>query len=48
MLIDDDEPANFVSSIYIKEAECTEHIQITESGRKALNYLTCSEEFAGW
>jgi CheY-like chemotaxis protein len=45
MLIDDDEPTNFVSTIYIEEAQCTEHIQITESGQKALNYLTCSEEF---
>ena len=45
MLIDDDEPTNFVSTIYIEEAQCTEHIQITESGQKALNYLTSSEEF---
>jgi len=46
MLIDDDEPTNFVSTIYIEEAQCTNHIQITESGQKALNYLTGSGEFA--
>jgi CheY-like chemotaxis protein len=46
MLIDDDEPTNFVSTIYIEEAQCTNHLQITESGQKALNYLTSSEEFA--
>ncbi len=46
MLIDDDEPTNFVSTIYIEEAQCTHHIQITESGQKALNYLSSSEEFA--
>ena len=46
MLIDDDEPTNFVSSIYIEEAQCTSHLQIADSGQKALNYLTGSEEFA--
>jgi CheY-like chemotaxis protein len=47
MLIDDDEPTNFISSFYIEEAQCTEHVQISENGQKALNYLTCSEEFSG-
>ena len=46
MLIDDDEPTNFINTIYIEEAECTEIIQVTNSGQKALNYLTSSEEFA--
>src|ERR1700712_5117840 len=46
MLIDDDEPTNFVSTIYIEEAQCTNHIQITETGQRALKYLTNSEEFA--
>jgi CheY-like chemotaxis protein len=45
LLIDDDEPTNFVSKIYIKEAQCTDHMQITDSGQKVLNYLTSSEEF---
>ena len=46
MLIDDDEPTNFVSTVYIEEAQCTNHLQITDSGQKALNYLTSSKEFA--
>jgi len=40
LLIDDDEPTNFLSSIIIEEANCTEHIQIAQSGQAALDYLT--------
>lgn len=43
MLIDDDEPTNFLSSMIVEEADCTEHIQIEDSGRKAVNYLKQSE-----
>lgn len=39
LLIDDDEPTNFMSSILLEEANCVEHIEIAESGRNALNYL---------
>lgn len=46
MLIDDDEPTNFLSSMIVEEADCTEHIQIEDSGEGALNYLINSEEFA--
>ena len=46
MLIDDDEPTNFLSSMVIQEANCTKHIQIEDSGERALNYLLKSEEFA--
>ena len=46
MLIDDDEPTNFLSSMIIEEADCTEHIQIEDSGERALNYLVNSEKFA--
>ena len=36
-----------LSALYtLKKQQCTNHIQITESGQKALNYLTSSEEFA--
>lgn len=45
MLIDDDEPTNFLSSIIIEGADCTEHIQIEDSGQKALNYLMKSREY---
>ncbi len=39
MLIDDDEPTNFLSSMLIEEAECTKRIQVAQSGLKALEYL---------
>ena len=47
MLIDDDEPTNFLSSMIIEEANCTEQIQILDTGEKALNYLANSKKFAG-
>ena len=46
MLIDDDEPTNFLSSMIIEETNCTEHIQIEDSGERAINYLINSEAFA--
>ncbi|MEO8765658.1 MAG: response regulator [Ginsengibacter sp.] len=39
MVIDDDEPTNFLSNMIIEEAGCTNHIQIEDSVAKALNYL---------
>lgn len=47
LLIDDDEPTNFFSSMLLEQADCTEHIQIAESGQQALNYLTSSEQDSG-
>ena len=46
LLIDDDEPTTFLSSEFIKEADCTENIHIEDSGQKALNYLNCGEEIS--
>jgi CheY-like chemotaxis protein len=40
MLIDDDEPTNFLSKMLIEEAHCTEHIQVADSGKMALEYLS--------
>lgn len=40
MLIDDDEPTNFLSKMLIEEAGCAEHIQVAESGKMALDYLS--------
>lgn len=40
LLIDDDEPTNFISNMLLEEANCTYHIQIEESGQKALEYLS--------
>ncbi|CAN5777803.1 response regulator [soil metagenome] len=47
LLIDDDEPTNFISKMLIEEADCAEHIQVVQSGQDALNYLTNDEGFAG-
>src|SRR5215210_127393 len=44
MLIDDDEPTNFLSSMIIEEANCTEHIQIADNGERAVSYLVNSEK----
>lgn len=44
MLIDDDEPTNFLSRMIVEEASCTEHVQIEDSGWRALNYLANSEQ----
>jgi len=40
MLIDDDEPTNFLSKMLIEEAHCAEHIQVADSGKMALDYLS--------
>ena len=39
MLIDDDEPTNFLTRMIIDEADCTEHIQVEDSGERAFDYL---------
>ena len=44
MLIDDDEPTNFLSNMILEEAGCTEHIQVEDSGERAINYLVKSEK----
>ncbi|MEP7106860.1 MAG: response regulator [Ferruginibacter sp.] len=50
LLIDDDEPTNFISNMLLEEANCTHLVQIEESGKRALNYLSkaadCSRENA--
>jgi CheY-like chemotaxis protein len=42
MLIDDDEPTNFLSKMHIEDAQCAQHIQVADSGRKALEYIAKS------
>lgn len=44
LVIDDDEPTNFMSSMLLEEADCTQHIEIAESGQKALEYLSASQK----
>ena len=40
MLIDDDEPTNFLNRLILEEMNCAEHIEIAKSGREAINFLT--------
>lgn len=47
LLIDDDEPTNFISQMLIENADCTENINIVQSGKEALNYLTGSSDYEG-
>jgi CheY-like chemotaxis protein len=42
LLIDDDEPTNFLTKMVLEEAGCTEHIHIEESGQAALDFLSRS------
>ena len=44
MLIDDDEPTNFLSRMIIEDADCTNHIQVIDGGENALKYLLNSKE----
>ena len=40
LLIDDDEPTNFLNKLILKEMDCAEKIEIAQSGREAINFLT--------
>jgi len=40
LLIDDDEPTNFLNKLILKEMDCAEHIEVAQSGREAINFLT--------
>jgi CheY-like chemotaxis protein len=40
LLIDDDEPTNFLSQMIIEQVDCAEEIQIAYSGKQAIDYLT--------
>jgi Response regulator receiver domain len=44
MVIDDDEPTNFLSRMIIEDADCTEHIQVEDGGERAINYLLNSKK----
>ena len=43
LLIDDDEPTNFLNNMFIEETNCSRHIVIKESGQAALEYLSDNE-----
>jgi CheY-like chemotaxis protein len=42
LLIDDDEPTNFMSNLVLEEVNCASHIKIMQSGKNALEYLSKS------
>lgn len=43
LIIDDDEPTNFLTQMILEESGCTNHIKIVQSGQEALDYLIKSE-----
>lgn len=45
LLIDDDEPTNFLNKMILEEAGCAEVVQVVSSGKLALQYLSNSGEF---
>lgn len=40
LLIDDDSPTNFLNKMVIEEANCAEVVEVAQSGKDALEYLT--------
>jgi CheY-like chemotaxis protein len=44
LLIDDDEPTNFLNKLTLEQAECVRHIRIAQSGEVALDYLRGSPD----
>ncbi len=48
LLIDDDEPTNFLNKMTLEQANCAQHIRIAQSGQEALDYLhVCDAVAAG-
>jgi CheY-like chemotaxis protein len=39
LLVDDDEPTNFLNQMVLEELNITKHIQIAQNGQEALSYL---------
>ena len=44
LLIDDDEPTNYLNKKVIKELDCAENVVVAESGEKALAFLSGLKE----
>jgi CheY-like chemotaxis protein len=43
LLIDDDEPTNFLNKMTLEQAGCTRQIQIAQSGQEALDFLSAAK-----
>ena len=39
LLVDDDEPTNFLNKMTLEQTGCTRHISVAQSGQEALDYL---------
>jgi CheY-like chemotaxis protein len=39
LLIDDDEPTNFLNKMTIEQMDCTRHVAVAQGGREALDFL---------
>ncbi|MDR3712995.1 MAG: response regulator [Puia sp.] len=49
LLIDDDEPTNFINRMIIEEVGCAGEVKIMQGGREALDYLShCGESAGGY
>ena len=44
MLVDDDEPTNFLNRITVEELNCVKHVQVIPGAREALDYLHCTTQ----
>ena len=44
LLIDDDEPTNFLNKLTLEQSGCARHIRIAPSGQAALDYLRGGQE----
>jgi len=42
LLVDDDEPTNFLNRLAVEELNCTNTIKVIPSAIEALDYLTCA------
>ena len=40
LLVDDDEPTNYLNKIILEEVGCAERIEVAQSAKEAINYLT--------
>lgn len=46
LLIDDDPATNFLNQLLLRDFTLDAHVQVTESGFQALEYLTCTGRYA--
>ena len=44
LLVDDDEPTNFLNKMILEDLNCAEKVEVAESGQSALSYLENASE----